>query len=91
MLLPVAMAGMLMLPGGVVNCIVSVIAGGLYDRIGARIPARAGFALSIAGTVISTSPPSRRTSERLLRSSHFTVTVCFTYVLMMRPPFRRKA
>ena len=52
MLLPVAMAGMLMLPGGVVNCIVSVIAGGLYDRIGARIPARAGFALSIAGTVM---------------------------------------
>ena len=52
MLLPVAMAGMLMLPGGVMNCIVSVIAGGLYDRIGARIPARAGFALSIAGTVM---------------------------------------
>lgn len=52
MLLPVAMAGMLMLPGGVVNCIVSVIAGGLYDRIGARIPARAGFALSVAGTVM---------------------------------------
>ena len=51
-LLPVAMAGMLMLPGGVMNCIVSVIAGGLYDRIGARIPARAGFALSIAGTVM---------------------------------------
>ena len=44
--------GMLMLPGGVVNCIVSVIAGGLYDRIGARIPARAGFALSIVGTVM---------------------------------------
>lgn len=52
MLLPVAMAGMLMLPGGVVNCIVSAIAGGLYDRIGARIPARAGFALSIVGTVM---------------------------------------
>lgn len=52
MLLPVAMAGVLMLPGGVVNCIMSVIAGGLYDRIGARIPARAGFALSIAGTVM---------------------------------------
>ena len=51
-LLPVAMTGMLMLPGGVVNCIVSVIAGGLYDRIDARIPARVGFALSIAGTVM---------------------------------------
>lgn len=49
MMLPVAMAGMLMLPGGIVNCIVSVIAGGLYDRIGARIPARAGFALSHRG------------------------------------------
>ena len=44
MMAPVA--GMLMMPGGIVNCIVSVIAGGLYDRIGARIPARAGFAPS---------------------------------------------
>lgn len=52
MMLPVAMAGMLMLPGGVVNCIVSVIAGGLYDRIGARIPTRTGFTLSIIGTVM---------------------------------------
>lgn len=52
MLLPVAMAGMLMLPGGVVNCVVSVVSGGLYDRIGARIPARAGFALSIVGAVM---------------------------------------
>ena len=52
MLLPVAMAGMLMLPGGIVNCIVSVLSGGLYDRIGARIPARVGFAFSIAGAVM---------------------------------------
>ena len=52
MLLPVAMAGMLMLPGGIVNCLVSVFAGSLYDRIGARIPARLGFALSIAGSVM---------------------------------------
>lgn len=52
MLLPVATAGVLMLPGGIVNCAVSVIAGGLYDRIGARIPARVGFALSIVAAVM---------------------------------------
>ena len=45
----VAMTGIIMLPGGIVNAIVSMLAGRLYDRVGARIPARIGFALSIAG------------------------------------------
>lgn len=46
MLVAVAMAGMLMLPGGLVNAAVSVFAGNLFDRIGARIPALLGFACS---------------------------------------------
>ena len=71
MMLPVAMAGMLMLPGGIVNCIVSVIAGGLYDRIGARIPARAGFALSIVGAVMFLlATPESPDGVRHLRARH---------------------
>ncbi len=49
---PVAMTGIIMLPGGIVNAIVSMMAGRLYDRMGARIPARVGFALSIVGSVM---------------------------------------
>ncbi len=50
--LPVAMTGIIMLPGGIVNALVSMAAGRLYDRVGARIPARVGFALSIIGSVM---------------------------------------
>lgn len=48
----VAMTGIIMLPGGIVNAVVSMLAGRLYDRVGARIPARIGFALSIAGSIM---------------------------------------
>lgn len=49
MLLAVAVTGVVMLPGGVVNALVSMVAGRIYDRIGARRPALCGFALSIVG------------------------------------------
>lgn len=51
MLLAVAMTGIVMLPGGVVNALVSMLAGKVYDRIGARVPALAGFALSAIGAL----------------------------------------
>ena len=49
MLIAVALTGIVMLPGGVVNALVSMFAGKIFDRIGARIPALCGFALSIVG------------------------------------------
>ena len=49
MLLVVAVTGVVMLPGGVVNALVSMVAGRIYDRIGARGPALCGFGLSIVG------------------------------------------
>ncbi len=60
MLLAVSFAGLIMLPGGIVNAFVSVMAGRIYDKIGARIPALAGFALSIVacGLLLTTSPTS---------------------------------
>lgn len=51
MLLAVAFAGIVMLPGGIVNALVSMGAGSLFDRIGARIPALMGFALSAISLV----------------------------------------
>ncbi len=52
MLLAVALTGIVMLPGGVVNALVSVAAGNIFDRIGARIPALMGFALSAIGAAM---------------------------------------
>lgn len=60
MLLAVAVTGIVMLPGGIVNAVVSMAAGRIYDRIGARIPALAGFALSAisAAALLLASPGS---------------------------------
>lgn len=60
MLLAVSFAGLIMLPGGIVNAFVSVMAGRIYDKIGARIPALAGFTLSIVACalLLTTSPTS---------------------------------
>ena len=49
MLLAVAVTGVVMLPGGIVNALVSMISGRIYDRIGARGPVICGFGLSIVG------------------------------------------
>lgn len=48
----VAMTGMIMLPGGIVNAAVSLFAGRLYDKIGAWLPSKIGFILSIIGAVL---------------------------------------
>lgn len=52
MLLAVAFTGIVMLPGGIVNAIVSMFAGNLFDKIGARIPALIGFAFSLVGACL---------------------------------------
>lgn len=60
MLLAVAFTGLIMLPGGIVNALVSMFSGKLYDRIGARIPVLVGFALSFIGAtlLLLTTPQS---------------------------------
>ncbi len=50
--LSVTISGLLMLPGGIINAGVSLYSGKLYDRIGAAIPARCGFAISCVGAVM---------------------------------------
>lgn len=51
-LVPVALTGIIMFPGGVMNAIVSAVSGRLYDRIGARMPARLGFIISMIGALL---------------------------------------
>lgn len=50
--LPVALTGIVMLPGGVINAVVSGIAGRLYDRHGAKWLARIGFIIAGIGVLI---------------------------------------
>ena len=50
--IPVAFAGLIMLPGGIINAAVSFLAGNIYDRVGAKIPARVGFSLSVVGAAL---------------------------------------
>lgn len=52
MLIAVAAAGALMLPGGLINAAVSVAAGTLFDRFGARGPVSIGFACSVLASAM---------------------------------------
>lgn len=45
LLIPVALTGSIMLPGGIVNAIVSAIAGRLYDKNGATTPVQIGYVI----------------------------------------------
>jgi MFS transporter, DHA2 family, lincomycin resistance protein len=73
LLLPVAMTGILMLPGGAMNALVSALAGRLYDGFGAKWPVRAGFIIALAGCVML-----------LLTNSHSPVAlVIAAHVILM--------
>lgn len=50
--LSVALTGMIMLPGGIINAVVSAFAGRLYDSFGAKKPAVAGFIIALIGIVM---------------------------------------
>ncbi len=48
----VALTGLVMLPGGIVNAAMSMISGRLYDIFGAKWLVRGGLALSVVGIVL---------------------------------------
>ncbi|UQS84254.1 DHA2 family efflux MFS transporter permease subunit [Bombilactobacillus thymidiniphilus] len=52
LLLPVALTGIILLPGGIINALTSAIAGRLYDKLGAKKPAILGFLIAIVGVVM---------------------------------------
>ncbi|MGM9892009.1 DHA2 family efflux MFS transporter permease subunit [Limosilactobacillus sp.] len=52
LLLPVALTGIIMLPGGVINALTSAVAGRLYDNVGAKKPAMCGFLIALVGAVM---------------------------------------
>jgi len=48
----VALTGVVMLPGGIINAIVSFTSGRAYDKIGAKLLTRLGFLVSIIGAAM---------------------------------------
>lgn len=52
LLLPVALTGIIMLPGGLVNALTSAVAGRMYDSIGAKRPAQLGFLIALVVAVM---------------------------------------
>ena len=52
LLLPVAITGLVLLPGGLMNSIFSFVSGKLFDKVGAAIPIFTGLALSLLSTVL---------------------------------------
>ncbi|NLR09224.1 MULTISPECIES: DHA2 family efflux MFS transporter permease subunit [Lactobacillaceae] len=52
LLVPVALTGIIMFPGGVMNAIISAVSGRMYDHVGAQMPARIGFIISMVGALM---------------------------------------
>lgn len=52
LLLPVAMTGIIMLPGGIVNALVSAVSGNLFDNFGAKWLSRLGFLIALIGAIM---------------------------------------
>ena len=74
LLLPVAMAGMIMLPGGVTNAITSAVAGRLYDNVGAKRPALVGVVLALVG-VLMLLTTSTRTTVTFVIAAHVILMI----------------
>lgn len=51
-LIPVALTGIIMLPGGLVNALVSGLAGRLFDNYGAKILTLLGFTIALIGSIM---------------------------------------
>ena len=74
LLLLVAMAGMIMLPGGVRNAITSAVAGRLYDNVGAKRPALVGIVLALVG-VLMLLTTSTRTTVTFVIAAHVILMI----------------
>lgn len=73
----VALTGLVMLPGGVVNALVSMFSGRLYDIVGAKWLVRGGLVLSMIGVILLmlASP-----------SSSIAYIICAHVILMIGVP-----
>ncbi|SHH88077.1 MFS transporter, DHA2 family, lincomycin resistance protein [Sporobacter termitidis DSM 10068] len=71
--IPVAMTGIILLPGGLTNALFSFLSGRLYDKFGAKYLVKIGFIAVIAGTILF-----------ILTSSHSSLGyIIFCHIIIM--------
>lgn len=80
LLLPVALTGIIMFPGGLVNALMSGVAGRLYDRVGAKMPVRLGLVIALIG-IIMMAMMSTKTSVAYIIIAHIVLMVGCTLAM----------
>ena len=74
MLVPVALTGIIMLPGGIVNAAISGLAGRMFDKYGAKILATIGFIIAIIGAIMLLNV-STHTSVAYIIAAHVILMI----------------
>lgn len=74
MLIPVALTGIIMLPGGIVNAAISGLAGRMFDKYGAKILATIGFIIAIIGAIMLLNV-STHTSMAYIIAAHVILMI----------------
>ena len=74
MLIPVALTGIIMLPGGIVNAAISGLAGRMFDKYGAKILATIGFVIAIIGAIMLLNV-STHTSVAYIIAAHVILMI----------------
>ena len=74
MLIPVALTGIIMLPGGIANAAISELAGRMFDKYGAKILATIGFIIAIIGAIMLLNV-STHTSVAYIIAAHVILMI----------------
>lgn len=81
LLLAPMMAGLLLLPGGVVNALLSVVAGNLFDKYGPRLMVPVGLGLTII-SLIFLSMIGTDTSNLTIIIMHILLLIGLSFIMM---------
>ncbi|OCS87177.1 MDR family MFS transporter [Caryophanon tenue] len=81
LLLTPVFAGLVLLPGGVINAFMSVVAGNLFDKFGPRVMVPGGLALAVAALFVLRTIDAN-TSPYLIVAMHIVLFVGISLVMM---------
>lgn len=81
LLLTPVFAGLVLLPGGVINAFMSVVSGNLFDKFGPRVMVPGGLALAVAALFVLRTIDAN-TSPYLIVAMHIVLFVGISLVMM---------
>ncbi len=82
LLIPVALTGLILLPGGVINAVVSLFAGRLFDKFGAKIPVTCGIVIAIIGVFLMLTLRADSVIPRVMASQ---IVLMISVAFMLSP------